>query len=171
MGVVEHEKQPDGNLTGIAIVQADLAEPADRADVVSLVDHFARDDNGQGRALDQDVQQRLDEALASHDGLYAWLARRGPDAIGLALCVMGYSSFNARPSLELHDLVVVAAFRGQGIGKSLIESVSTCARALGCCRVTLGVNEQNPKAHQLYRALGFSDCDATGKTISMQLDL
>ena len=46
-------------------------------------------------------------------------------------------------------------FRGQGIGRRLIEKTLDAARSLGLWRIELTVREDNPNAIALYKKIGF----------------
>ena len=46
--------------------------------------------------------------------------------------------------------------RDHGVGRSLLEAVERKARALGCCKLTLEMQENNHKARRVYEAAGFS---------------
>jgi RimJ/RimL family protein N-acetyltransferase len=46
-------------------------------------------------------------------------------------------------------------YRGQGIGRLLIEAALDAARAIGLTRVALRVNASNLRAIRLYEAVGF----------------
>ena len=46
--------------------------------------------------------------------------------------------------------------RGTGIGRLLLGAIEQHARDLGCCRVTLEVQENNHHAKRVYSAAGFS---------------
>lgn len=50
---------------------------------------------------------------------------------------------------------IVAAFRGRGIGRALIETTLAATKARGIERVDLEVREDNLPAIALYRAVGF----------------
>jgi len=50
---------------------------------------------------------------------------------------------------------VLASFRGQGIGRALIDATLTAARSKGAQRIDLEVREDNVPAVALYRAVGF----------------
>lgn len=50
-------------------------------------------------------------------------------------------------------------FQGHGLGTVLIAEGEAMARAAGKSRVTLLVNNLNPRAHSLYRRLGFAEWD------------
>ena len=76
--------------------------------------------------------------------------------MGVAVCFVGFSTFKARPLVNIHDLGVLAAHRGRGIGTRLMAAVEAKARALGCCKLTLEVFEHNRRARQVYAKLGFA---------------
>ena len=76
--------------------------------------------------------------------------------MGLAVCFLGLSTFEARPLLNLHDLVVHPEYRGMGIGRGLLSEVEALALRLACCRVTLEVRQDNRGAMHLYSSFGFS---------------
>lgn len=70
--------------------------------------------------------------------------------------ILEFSTFAAKPLINIHDLVVLPLVRGQGIGKSLLAAVESKAKALGCCKLTLEVQENNAVAQKAYRAFGFN---------------
>ena len=57
--------------------------------------------------------------------------------------------------LYVHDLVVGAAFRGQGIGKALVRHATERAIGLGLMGVTLETQSTNLPACRLYERCGF----------------
>ena len=126
--------------------------------MVGLVDAYARDPMGGGAGLAPDVRARLGadlrERIARGSALVL-LAERGGEPVGVAICFVGYSTFRARPLLNLHDLAVLPAARGAGVGHALLDAVAARARALGCCKVTLEVREDNAVARGLYASAGF----------------
>ena len=83
-----------------------------------------------------------------------WLDRR---AVGVAVCMTGFSTFTAKPLINIHDLAVTADYRGRGVGRLLLKAVEAKARELGCGKVTLEVHEDNAPAQQLYQRFGFRD--------------
>ncbi|MGB5571203.1 MAG: GNAT family N-acetyltransferase, partial [Sedimenticolaceae bacterium] len=89
-------------------------------------------------------------------GVHCLLAEHGGRAVGFASCFLGYSTFQARPLLNIHDIAVLAEWRGQSIAQRLLQAIGELARRLGCCRITLEVRTDNPRARQLYERAGFS---------------
>ena len=85
------------------------------------------------------------------------LAFDDDEAIGIAVCFFGFSTFRARPLLNIHDLAVLPQHRGKGAGRALLQAAEDHARREGCCRVTLEVLESNAGARALYRRFGFDD--------------
>jgi ribosomal protein S18 acetylase RimI-like enzyme len=75
--------------------------------------------------------------------------------VGLAVCFRGFSTFAARPLLNIHDFSVLPACRGAGVGRQLLAAIEERARAIGCCRLTLEVQEHNHRARGIYAAAGF----------------
>jgi ribosomal protein S18 acetylase RimI-like enzyme len=137
---------------------ADLSRADDRAALVALLDGYARDPMGGGKGLDPAVIRALPDRLAAQAGAQVWLARTGDgEPVGLAVCFTGFSTFAARPLLNLHDLAVAPGHRGKGVGRRLLAAVEDAARAAGCCKVTLEVRTDNLTAQKLYRALGYGD--------------
>ena len=75
--------------------------------------------------------------------------------VGVAVCLSGFSTFKAKPVLNVHDLAVLPSHRGQGIGSTLLAAAEDRARELGCCKMTLEVISTNEAAHRLYSREGF----------------
>ena len=111
---------------------------------------------GGGTSLPADVQARLCDELARRPTAVSFIAWLGDDAVGLANCFEGYSTFKARPLLNLHDLVVVAAHRGHGIDQALLAACEAHARQQGCCKLTLEVLSGNQRALRSYQHAGFA---------------
>jgi ribosomal protein S18 acetylase RimI-like enzyme len=153
---------------------ADLSRAWDRAALVALLDGYARDPMGGGRPLAPEVMATLADRLAAVAGARVWLALAGaaaPDGepAGVAVCFTGFSTFAARPLLNLHDLAVAPAHRGRGVGRRLLAAVEDTARALGCCKITLEVRDDNPTAQRLYRAVGYGDAAAPHRFLTKPL--
>jgi ribosomal protein S18 acetylase RimI-like enzyme len=83
------------------------------------------------------------------------MIRSCAEAVGVAVCFVGFSTFKARPLLNIHDLAVIPTHRGRGVGRKLLDAVERKARERGCCSVTLEVLEKNVGARRLYAAAGF----------------
>ena len=134
---------------------ADLADLNDGRAIVELLESYAAEPGGGGATLAKGVRDQLPAALSRQPQARVWLAFRGEQPVGVAVCFLGFSTFAAAPLLNLHDLAVHPKCRGLGIGTTLLETVEAEARAWGCCKITLEVRADNPRAEDLYRRLGF----------------
>lgn len=140
----------------LTIALADYRDLRDAADVVALLDAYARDPMGGGTPLRDDVKARLADDLAANPHAFSLLARLDDRAVGLANCFMGYSTFAAAPLVNIHDLAVLPETRGKGVGKALLDAIEAEALKRGACKVTLEVLSGNPARH-LYAACGYGD--------------
>jgi ribosomal protein S18 acetylase RimI-like enzyme len=82
----------------------------------------------------------------SHDGVlgYAYAGIEGVDYVALR-----------GPAGVLHDLVVDPNYRGQGIGRRLLDAVVAALAARNAPRVVLSTAERNEAAQRLFERAGF----------------
>lgn len=139
----------------IDVTLADYDDPADAIAVIALLDEYARDPMGGGEPLDDDVRAALVPALKATQGAFSVIARADGVAVGLANCFMGFSTFAARPLVNIHDMVVTAAQRGKRVGRAMFAVIEAVARDRGADKVTLEVLEGNASARALYASLGY----------------
>ncbi len=137
------------------IHQADLNNAQHAAAVLALLQHYALDPMGGGEALADDVVQQLIPRLQQRQDALIVLAFDGPRGIGLVNSFEGFSTFKARPLLNIHDVVVHADYRGRGLSRRMLAHVEQLARQRGCCKLTLEVLQGNQVAQAAYRACGF----------------
>jgi GNAT superfamily N-acetyltransferase len=83
-------------------------------------------------------------------GGHIFMAMANDRAIGCcALLAMGDRTF------ELAKMAVMETYRGQGIGRELLQYTITQARALGAAHLHLGTSTKLPNAIHLYESVGF----------------
>jgi GNAT superfamily N-acetyltransferase len=141
----------------ITIIRADLSDPLHREGIVRVTDSYARDPIGRSRGLDPDAARRLVPGIDAHPLSVVFLALADGEPVGIATCFGTFSSFDARPAINIHDLAILPEWRGSGLGRRLLERVEEHARELGCGKLTLEVKERNARARRLYRGFGFDD--------------
>jgi ribosomal protein S18 acetylase RimI-like enzyme len=144
---------------------ADLDRSDDARAVVALLYAYAEDAMGSGEPLSEDVQERLVPALRAVPDRLVLLAFDGDAAVGLAICFQGFSTFRARPLLNIHDLAVLPSHRGRGVATAMLAAIEAEARRRECCKLTLEVRDDNPRAEALYRALGFGAGSAGERSV------
>jgi nucleoside-diphosphate-sugar epimerase len=141
--------------SNVYIVAIDLGSPVHARSLLELLDHYARDPVGGGAGLSESVKQRLIPALRAQSRYLGFLAFEGERAIGLINCFVGFSTFAARPLLNVHDIVVHESARRRGVGRLLLARAEQAARESDCCKLTLEVLSGNKIALAAYAALGF----------------
>lgn len=133
----------------------DLYDPAQAAIWLDLLDHYARDPMGGGEGLSDYAKLNLVHTIRQVPGFHGALAWLDGEAVGLIDCFAGFSTFAAKPLLNVHDIVVHASRRGQGIAQALLAWAGQRAGELGCCKLTLEVLSNNARAMAAYRRAGF----------------
>ncbi len=139
----------------VTVIEADLSQPHHQRDVVAMTAVYALDIMGNNAPLPKDVLERLVPALISFPTTIIFLAYDGDKAVGIATCFLGFSTFAARPLINIHDLAVISEHRGQGVSRKLMQAVENKARELGCAKITLEVLEDNHRARHIYKTAGF----------------
>jgi GNAT superfamily N-acetyltransferase len=140
----------------IEIVEADLSRPDHQEDVVAMVDAYSCDPMGDGEPLSREARASLIPGLQQHPTTLIFLAYQQGQPVGIAVCFRGFSTFAAQPLINIHDLNVLPAHRGKGIGQRLIAAVEAKARQTGCCKLSLEVQENNHRARRAYAFAGFT---------------
>jgi GNAT superfamily N-acetyltransferase len=74
--------------------------------------------------------------------------------VGLALYFYSYSTWAGHAGIYIEDLFVRPAYRGKGIGKSLLASVAAIAVAEGCPRLEWSVLDWNQPSMDFYHQMG-----------------
>ena len=147
----------------VEIVRADLTNTLHAQALVSLMRVYASDPMGGGKDLSDYAQENLVNSLNARNDTTVILAYRDEEAVGLLTCMEGFSTFACMPLLNIHDAIVKAAYRSQGIIAMLLREAENIAIEKGCCKMTLEVLEENVPAQSAYRKFGFSDYELDPK--------
>lgn len=62
--------------------------------------------------------------------------------------------------MDIYHLFTEDRFRGQGVGRSLVEAAKMAATTLSCDYLTVGAHPGNHAAQAFYESLGFTRQDA-----------
>lgn len=153
----------------ITVREADLFDSKDSKAVLSVLDSYARDPMGMKKSLPDGVRNSLVDEMNKFPGTLCLIAWEGDSPAGIANCFYGFSTFNAKKVINIHDLAVAPGFRGKGIGRMLLAAVEAKANETNCCKITLEVREDN-RARNLYEREGFSYGDPTMYFMTKDLD-
>jgi GNAT superfamily N-acetyltransferase len=145
----------------VQVRPVDLFDPEQAVFWLDLLDHYAQDPMGGGDGLSDYAKLKLVASIREVPGYHGAIAWQdgdgdGDEAVGLINCFAGFSTFVAKPLLNIHDIVVRREYRRQGIGQALLAWAEQRARDLGCCKLTLEVLSNNHKAMASYERAGFA---------------
>lgn len=101
------------------------------------------------------IDLTFERVLAEADGMFSLVAVSGDGKIaGIAVAVLHRSSWSPSWYCYLEDLFVDPAFRGEGVGRALIEAVYAEADARGATRTYWATAGNNATARALYDQIG-----------------
>ena len=140
----------------LRLCRADYHNPVHAAALVQLLDAYAQDPAGGGEALSDFAKANLAKALAARPQAFSVLAFADEQPVGLINCIEGFSTFACRPLVNVHDVAVLAGFRGQRVGEQMLALVEQIAQERGACKLTLEVLAGNASAIRLYERVGFA---------------
>jgi ribosomal protein S18 acetylase RimI-like enzyme len=139
----------------IEVLVADYVNAQHGTDIRYLLDRYSTDPMGAGRNLSEFVKENLITKLANIPHAMSILCYVDDEPAGLTNCFEGFSTFQCKPLINVHDVIVLNQFRGLGISQRMLDRVELSARAKGCCKITLEVLEGNKTAQGAYTKHGF----------------
>ena len=146
------------------------ATPGDAATIHALVLELARYEKLEGEV--QSTPAMLAEALFGvAPRVFCDIAEVDGAPAGLALWFYDFTTFRGRHGIYLEDLFVRPAFRGRGLGRSLIARLAARCVAEGLPRLSWAVLDWNEPAIAFYRAQGavlldgWTGCRLTGEAL------
>lgn len=111
--------------------------------------------------LNRSVDWCYDEAsmiAEYHDDAYepssVLVAEIDGRVVGKLELFIGFKSVHGRFGM-IRRFVVHEDFRGQGVGRALLDAATERAQDLGCSFIELSVDVTNPEPHAFYRREGF----------------
>ena len=143
----------------VHVCRADYAKPRHAQVLVELLDAYAQDPMGGGEPLSDFAKQNLVACLAARPQAFSVLAFASADEtqpLGLMNCIEGFSTFACKPLVNVHDVVVLPAYRGQRVAERMFALVHAIAHERGACKLTLEVLSGNLGALRLYARMGFA---------------
>ena len=143
----------------LQITHVDYRNPQQGEDLVSLLNAYALDPLGGNAPLRDEVKEALPSKLAEVEGANSFIAYINDQPVGLLNAFMGFSTFNAAPLINIHDVYVAPEARGKGVVDALFAAIETVANELNCCKITLEVLEENGVAQSAYNRLGYKGYD------------
>ena len=140
----------------INIIKADLDNSTHQAAIVTLMDAYSKDPMGDAKPLSAFARENLIAGLQDHPTTQIFLVFDGQTPCGIATCFRGFSTFAAKPLLNISDFYLEPKLRGSGIGLQLLSAIEQEAISSGCCKLTLEVQQNNTVARSVYGKFGFA---------------
>lgn len=106
-------------------------------------------------ALDPEVTRTTwSRFFDPYEPVHAVVAELNGRLVGLAHYLFHRSTIAVQPVCYLQDLFTSQDARGHGVGRGLIEAVSTAALSVGCGKTYWQTHETNAVARALYERVG-----------------
>jgi ribosomal protein S18 acetylase RimI-like enzyme len=131
--------------------QLRTAHPSD-ADAVVEMAHKLAAHHGDTASLSR--VDLLGQAFSDPPSIYLIIAEADGLPVGYALCALLQPFFGAR-SFDMHHLFAETAFRGRGVGTSLVGACKLKAKELSCAHLTASTHPDNLAAQRFYETQGF----------------
>lgn len=158
----------------IDIIKADYLNPMQAQEIATLMNAYALDPMGGGKALAENLINNLAYELSKRPYAFSIISYVEGNAVGLITCFESFSTFSCKPLINIHDVIVLNEYRGYGLSQKMLEKVEQIAISKGCCKLTLEVLDGNKIAQSSYNKFGFSGYQLDpkmGKAIFWQKNL
>jgi GNAT superfamily N-acetyltransferase len=148
------------------------ARPGDLATIVALIKELAEFEQ-LGHLVVVTPESLRPHLFGARPAAESFVAEVDGTIVAFALFFTNFSTFLGRPGLYLEDLYVQPAFRGRGIGKSLLQHLGALAVERGCGRFEWSVLDWNADAIAFYEKMGatvmpdWRICRVTGPALAV----
>jgi len=139
------------------IIEADLNIEEHAQAYLTLMSHYACDPMGGGEDLSDYAKKNLISTLLTRSDVTILLVFKQDQPAGLLTAIEGFSTFACKPLFNIHDVVVMKAFRGFSLTNMLFTQIETIAKQRGYCKITLEVLSGNEIAKNAYSKQGYAD--------------
>ena len=145
----------------IVCKRVNYEDPRQGKILTDLLNGYANDPMGGGSPLKDEVVKNLACRLSKIPHAYSFIAYASDDEngkpAGLVNCFEAFSTFSARPLVNIHDMYVANEFRGQGVSQALLAAAEKEARKRGSCKMTLECLSKNQIALNAYKKSGYGN--------------
>lgn len=140
----------------IKISRVDYKNRQQAHELLYLLNAYASDPMGGGRALDEYVIANLINELSMLPHAFSVIGYIDDKPVGLINCFEAFSTFLCKPLVNIHDVIVLKEHRGKGVSQKMLSLVEKIASEKGCCKLTLEVLSGNNSAKSSYQKYGFT---------------
>ena len=138
------------------VAKVDYNNPTQMAQLISLLQMYAKDPMGGGGAIKDETIEALPEALAKRAFMHSFIVYEDETPMAFSNCIESFSTFSGKGVMNIHDFAVRPECRGKNVSQFLINGIQEYAKQIGCTKLTLEVLEGNKSAIRAYEKAGFS---------------
>jgi GNAT superfamily N-acetyltransferase len=140
------------------LVVCDLKNSTHQKAFTYLMNCYRNDPMGGVGEMTLELSEKLLDDLKNHPTYSGFFVVAKNEFIGLANCFTNYSTFKAKPLMNIHDFIVIPEWRGKKAAEFLLSELAKYLKDKGYCRISLEVRHDNQRAQALYKRMGFNDC-------------
>ena len=131
-------------------------QKAYKSDLTSILNLYAESDIDNGKKLDLTAAEKLFDKILSYPNFNVYVALSNDKIIGtFELLIMDNLAHMGLSSAIVEDVVVHSDYRGQGVGKKMMQFAFEKCKKAGCYKMVLSSNIRRDRAHHFYESLGF----------------
>lgn len=104
---------------------------------------------------DKRFDMTFDEALQSPELITLFMVKKEEKVIGFANLMTIFSIWSHGKALILDDLYIKEEFRGNGVGRFVMQYIEQYGKDHGFKRLQFQSEYSNPEAHKFYSKLGY----------------
>lgn len=138
------------------IETVDYLDDKQAGEIAFLLNAYAVDPMGGGKPLTEDVINNISIELSKRPHAFSIIGYIDGKPAGLVNCFEMFSTFLCKPIVNIHDVIVLKEYRGNGLSHKMLVKVEEIAIEKGCCKLTLEVLRDNKVAMSAYKKFGFS---------------
>lgn len=143
-------------MTSVSARKADLTNELDAKALLSVWCEYCADPNAGGEAPSEEVVQNLISEMIKR-GIHCFIGFEGESPAGVAICMDGFSTFNCKSLLNIHDFGVLRPYRRKGLGQTMLKAIENWAvEKNDYCKITLECLQKNEPAWNGYIKYGFA---------------
>lgn len=139
-------------------IKVDINNPIHCMQLLNLLNDYMEDEMGISQSMPKEMGPKIIEGLKKHSAYLGFFVCVENEYAALANCNLNYSTWQAKFLINIHDFIVSPKFRKQGVGEFLLKEMELFAKEKGYCKINLEVRNDNLKAQNLYKKVGYSDC-------------
>lgn len=141
----------------IQIIEGDLNKEGHAEHFLRLTSAYMADVMGGADAWSDKQKENVIRDMANHPCALILFAIVDGQVAGICTSFYAYSTFLAKPLINIHDIYIDESFRGIGIGKKIVKALEELAKQKNCGKITLDLRRDNLNARDLYKSQGFTE--------------